>query len=81
MNAAFHQIIGAKDTERLELFLASARRSRLLFKGGAPGQGSPTSRPMTFATNPPRASALSMSARIRLRTSSRRWAFAVALMV
>ena len=26
MNAAFHQVIGAKDDERLELFLASARR-------------------------------------------------------
>lgn len=26
MNAAFRQVIGAKDDERLELFLASARR-------------------------------------------------------
>jgi hypothetical protein len=26
MNAAFHQVIGAKDAERLEVFLASARR-------------------------------------------------------
>ena len=26
MNAAFHKVIAAKDDERLELFLASARR-------------------------------------------------------
>ncbi len=47
----------------------------------AAGHGSPTSRPMIVATNPPRAFALSMSARIRRRVSSLACACSAALMV
>jgi hypothetical protein len=47
----------------------------------AAGHGSPTSRPMMFATNPPRAFASPISARIRHRISSAACAFVAALMV